>query len=53
MTRGMKGCYVYFTEQAAERLFRSRLTSNIAAPPLSKVAEPEVPYNEKPSPRET
>ena len=52
MTRGMKGCYVYFTDKAAERLFRSRLTRSPSAGPLAKVAEPEVPYSEKPSSRE-
>jgi DUF2075 family protein len=52
MTRGMKGCYVYFTDKAAERLFRSRLTRSPVAEPLAKVAEPEVPYIEKPISRE-
>jgi uncharacterized protein len=52
MTRGMKGCYVYFTDKAAEQLFRSRLTRSPGAGPLAKVAEPEVPYSEKPSSRE-
>src|ERR1700733_12408845 len=36
MTRGMKGCYVYFTDKAAERLFRSRLTRSPVAEPLAK-----------------
>lgn len=27
MTRGMKGCYVYFTDKPTERFFRSRLSS--------------------------
>jgi uncharacterized protein len=52
MTRGMKGCYVYFTDKAAEHLFRSRLTGRPAAEPLAKVAEPEAPYIETPSSRE-
>jgi DUF2075 family protein len=45
MTRGMKGCYVYFTDKAAERLFRSRLTRSLAGEPLGKVAEAEMPYS--------
>ena len=51
MTRGMKGCYVYFTDKAAERLFSSRLTRGVAAEPLNKVAEPEMPYGNRPSPK--
>jgi len=35
----MKGCYVYFTDKAAERFFRSRLKPSIGAVPLSKVAD--------------
>jgi hypothetical protein len=45
MTRGMKGCYVYFTDKAAERHFRSRLTNRISAQALDKVAEPDMPYH--------
>jgi len=52
MTRGMKGCCVYFVDKAAEQYFRSRLTRSPSAEPLTKVAEPEVPYNETPSPRD-
>jgi DUF2075 family protein len=52
MTRGMKGCYVYFTDKAAERLFRSRLTRNRGAEPLPKVAEPEIPYGIHPITRD-
>jgi DUF2075 family protein len=39
MTRGLKGCYVYFTDKQASEYFRSLLE---AAPPISAVA------NEKP-----
>ena len=52
MTRGMKGCYVYFTDKAAERLFRSRLTRSLGTELLAKVAEPEVPYGIHPSQRD-
>jgi DUF2075 family protein len=52
MTRGMKGCYVYFTDKAAERLFRSRLTRRAGAESLAKVAEPEMPYVVHPSPKD-
>jgi uncharacterized protein len=45
MTRGMKGCYVYFTDKAAERHFRSRLTNRVSAQALDKVAEPDMPYH--------
>jgi DUF2075 family protein len=48
MTRGMKGCYVYFTDKAAERFFRSRLKPSIGAVPLSKVAEGPGQYNVPP-----
>ncbi len=51
MTRGMKGCFAYFTDKAAERLFRSRLMPGLAAGPLDKVAEPEIPYSLHPSTR--
>jgi uncharacterized protein len=50
MTRGMKGCYVYFTDKAGERFFRSRLMRSRRAESLAKVAEPDVPYNIHPSP---
>ena len=52
MTRGMKGCYVYFTDKAADRLFRSRLTRRPGAESLAKVAEPEMPYVVHPSPKD-
>ena len=52
MTRGMKGCYVYFKDKAAERLFRSRLTRRPGAESLAKVAEPEMPYVVHPSPKD-
>jgi DUF2075 family protein len=42
MTRGMKGCYVYFTDKATELFVQSRL---ISAQPLAQVAEPVEPYN--------
>jgi uncharacterized protein len=51
MTRGMKGCYVYFTDKAAERLFRSRLTSRLGVESLARVAEPEMPYDVHPDPK--
>ncbi len=52
MTRGMKGCYVYFADKAAERLFRSRLTRSVTSEPLDKVAEPEMLYGIHPSKRD-
>jgi DUF2075 family protein len=49
MTRGMKGCYVYFTDKALEHFVRSRLiySSRITERPL-KVAEPTAPYGVEP-----
>jgi hypothetical protein len=52
MTRGMKGCYVYFTDKAAERHFRSRLTNCVSAQALDKVAEPDMPYHTDGRPRD-
>ena len=51
MTRGMKGCYVYFTDKALEHYVRSRLTcgSGIAHSPL-KVAEPAALFGVEPDP---
>ena len=49
MTRGMKGCYVYFTDKALEHYVRSRLTcdSGVAHSPL-KVAEAAAPFGAEP-----
>jgi len=49
MTRGMKGCYVYFTDKALEDFVRSRLIygSRITENPL-KVAESAAPYGVEP-----
>ena len=52
MTRGMKGCYVYFTDKAAERHFRSRLTNRVSAQALNKVAEADMPYHTDGRPRD-
>ena len=45
MTRGMKGCYVYFTDATTARWVRSRLTSRTRFEPLAKAAEPTEPYD--------
>jgi DUF2075 family protein len=29
LTRGMKGCYVYFTDKGTEEFFRNRMEKNI------------------------
>jgi DUF2075 family protein len=53
MTRGMKGCYVYFTDKAAERHFRSRLSKpKVTEETLARVAEPSVPYSDVRGPRD-
>jgi DUF2075 family protein len=38
LSRGMRGCYVYFMDKDTERFFRSRIVAN-PAEPLDKVAE--------------
>ena len=49
MTRGMKGCYVYFTDKALEDFVRSRLADGSSMPEdLLKVAEPAAPYGVEP-----
>lgn len=49
MTRGMKGCYVYFTDKALEQFVRNRLIySSQRTGGLPKVAEPSVPYGIEP-----
>jgi DUF2075 family protein len=53
MTRGMKGCYVYFTDKAAERFVRSRLDITPESEPLAEVAEPVEPYGLKPNSRDS
>lgn len=53
MTRGMKGCYVYFTDKAAERHFRSRLSNPLVAEEsFANVAEPSVPYFDERGPED-
>ena len=44
MTRGMKGCYVYFTDKGAEQWFRNRLTEATSSASIRKVAEPPSAY---------
>ncbi len=49
MTRGMKGCYVYFTDKSLEHFVRSRLIhGSRLTEDLPKVAEPPVPYGVEP-----
>lgn len=42
LSRGMKGCYVYFMDKDTERFVRTRMDQPPSA--LPKVAEPEPPY---------
>lgn len=44
MTRGMKGCYVYFTNKDAEQYFRARLAPIAARGAFLKAAEPTTDY---------
>lgn len=45
MSRGMKGCYVYFEDEATRNFFRSR-TENLGIAPLPTVASPQVSSKE-------
>jgi hypothetical protein len=45
MTRGMKGCFVYFTDKKVEQHFLGRLSGAIQGVPLDRVAEPRAPYD--------
>jgi uncharacterized protein len=44
MTRGMKGCYIYFTEKGAEQLFRSRMEAHHEPRTYPMAAEPPASY---------
>ncbi len=44
LSRGMKGCYVYFMDKDTERFFRSRIADE-PAEPLDKVAEQREKYD--------
>jgi DUF2075 family protein len=46
MTRGMKGCYVYFVDKTLAQYVRSRISLRSAEEPLWKVAEAPVEYRE-------
>lgn len=45
LSRGMKGCYVYFQDKDTERFFRSRMETAL----VEMVAEPESAYGEEPT----
>ena len=53
MTRGMKGCYVYFTDKAMERFVKSRLISPHSVEPLAEVAAPATPSYRQPRPQDS
>jgi DUF2075 family protein len=44
MTRGIKGCYVYFTDKTAGRFVRDRIMSDHSGEFLAQVAEPQASY---------
>jgi DUF2075 family protein len=48
MTRGMKGCYVYFVDPEAARYVRSRIVGAADEQSLPKVAESGANYGSKP-----
>ena len=45
MTRGMKGCFVYFADKSVEHYFLSRLSESTEEMSLDMVAEPRAPYD--------
>ena len=46
MTRGMKGCYVYFVDKALEQFVRSRINLPSVDQPLRRVAESAPNYHD-------
>jgi DUF2075 family protein len=46
MTRGMKGCYVYFTDRTTEQYFRGRLAPTPGVAGLAMAAEPAATYGD-------
>jgi DUF2075 family protein len=46
MTRGMKGCYVYFTDRTTEQYFRGRLAPTAGVAGLAMAAEPAATYGD-------
>jgi DUF2075 family protein len=48
MTRGLKGCYVYFTDQATADFVRGRIVSDQSGELLAEVAEPQSTYGSPP-----
>jgi len=48
MTRGLKGCYVYFTDPAAARFVRDQVVSDHSGELLAEVAEPSSSYGSSP-----
>lgn len=48
MTRGLKGCYVYFTDQATSCFVRDRIVSDHSGELLAEVAEPPSTYGSPP-----
>ena len=53
MTRGMKGCYVYFTDTETAAYFRSHLIQPLATKGLSMVASPQASYDVGHTPPQT
>lgn len=45
LSRGMKGCYVYFLDRDTERFVRSRIDMALAETAFDEVAEPPEPYD--------
>ena len=48
MTRGLKGCYVYFTDSSTARFVRDRIASERSGDSLAEVAEPPSAYGSSP-----
>lgn len=50
LSRGLKGCYVYFMDKDTERFVRTRMERSDQDPTLSMVAEPTVRYGDDDEP---
>jgi DUF2075 family protein len=47
LTRGMKGCYVYFMDKETERFFKSRIEKYAMHVPMSRAADVREYYNKE------
>ncbi len=52
ITRGKNDCYAYFADKALEGQFRDRLMGHVGLGLLTKVAELDMTYSDKPGGRD-